>query len=557
MRKLVIFSIVCIAVVALVINARFSFSANGWTERTNSGQRQWVSIAGSDDLQKLAAIDTGGSVYTSADNGATWTAQAGAGTANWSWISSSADGSKLLLSRYFGNTFLSTDYGVTWNAVLPQRNWYTNTMNPDGTVLAAAIYGSYIYTSVDGGENWDQQMGSGQHSWISIAMSEDGSDMVAADQGGYIYTSTDSGVTWTQQTGSGQKLWNAVGSSADGMKLVAVDQDSSIYISDDAGVTWQEKTNSGHHNWYNVTETPDGSTLFAAGHGEYLYVSTDRGETWTQQTETGNKAWNDTALSSDGSKFAAIATGANIFTYALDTTAPEISSIEVATTTETTAVITWETDEAATSTLEYGTDSSYGTATSSDIATTSHSYTLTGLTAATTYHFKITVADDAGNIEESDDETFITISSPVPEEGEHESGRRKESGRSGDSTGMTNAQATVSPSGETSQEPATEPIVSQPTSASPEDVAQSEAVIKGVVRDLTSGSRGESVRLLQHYLNTHGFVVSAEGGGSLGFETDYFGNLTQAALARFQAANGIYPAVGYFGPITRAYILSH
>lgn len=76
-------------------------------------------------------------------------------------------------------------------------------------------------------------------------------------------------------------------------------------------------------------------------------------------------------------------------------------------------------------------------------------------------------------------------------------------------------------------------------------------------RDLDIGSRGEDVRALQKYLNGHGYPVAASAEGSLGQETDYFGALTQAALAKFQAASGITPSAGYFGPLTRAYIAAH
>lgn len=75
-------------------------------------------------------------------------------------------------------------------------------------------------------------------------------------------------------------------------------------------------------------------------------------------------------------------------------------------------------------------------------------------------------------------------------------------------------------------------------------------------RDLTVGSRGADVKSLQQYLNGKGFVVAQSGPGSPGSESDYFGSLTKAALGRFQAANGISPAAGYFGPITRSAIAS-
>jgi len=75
-------------------------------------------------------------------------------------------------------------------------------------------------------------------------------------------------------------------------------------------------------------------------------------------------------------------------------------------------------------------------------------------------------------------------------------------------------------------------------------------------RDLTLGMRGEDVRALQAFLNLAGFLVAESAEGSPGQETIYFGSLTQAALSRYQAAMGIAPAVGYFGPITRGHILS-
>lgn len=76
-------------------------------------------------------------------------------------------------------------------------------------------------------------------------------------------------------------------------------------------------------------------------------------------------------------------------------------------------------------------------------------------------------------------------------------------------------------------------------------------------RDLKTGDTGTDVRALQTYLDTHGSPVAASGPGSTGQETEKFGALTKAALATFQAAHGISPAAGYFGPLTRAYLAAH
>lgn len=75
-------------------------------------------------------------------------------------------------------------------------------------------------------------------------------------------------------------------------------------------------------------------------------------------------------------------------------------------------------------------------------------------------------------------------------------------------------------------------------------------------RDLELGMEGADVLELQKFLNANGFLIAASGVGSPSNETTYFGSLTQKALARYQAAHGIAPSVGYFGPLTRGHIAS-
>lgn len=71
-------------------------------------------------------------------------------------------------------------------------------------------------------------------------------------------------------------------------------------------------------------------------------------------------------------------------------------------------------------------------------------------------------------------------------------------------------------------------------------------------RDLRVNSTGVDVKFLQRFLNTHGSPVATSGVASLGNETSFFGELTKIALAKFQKDNGVSPATGYFGPLTRA-----
>lgn len=71
-------------------------------------------------------------------------------------------------------------------------------------------------------------------------------------------------------------------------------------------------------------------------------------------------------------------------------------------------------------------------------------------------------------------------------------------------------------------------------------------------RDLELGSDGEDVRCLQKYLNASGVTIAATGVGSPGHETTLFRALTQEAVMRWQMENGVSPATGYFGAISRA-----
>ncbi|OGZ08428.1 MAG: hypothetical protein A3C93_01420 [Candidatus Lloydbacteria bacterium RIFCSPHIGHO2_02_FULL_54_17] len=65
--------------------------------------------------------------------------------------------------------------------------------------------------------------------------------------------------------------------------------------------------------------------------------------------------------------------------------------------------------------------------------------------------------------------------------------------------------------------------------------------------DLTVGSKGDDVTALQTILVAKGFLTMPAG-----VAMGYFGNLTKVAVAAWQAAEGISPAAGYFGPKSRA-----
>jgi hypothetical protein len=88
---------------------------------------------------------------------------------------------------------------------------------------------------------------------------------------------------------------------------------------------------------------------------------------------------------------------------------PVISNIASSNITSSGATITWSTNEAADSLVEYGLSTGYGS--SSPLNTglvMAHSVTLSGLSANTTYHYRVKSKDAAGNLVVSGDYTFTT-----------------------------------------------------------------------------------------------------------------------------------------------------
>ncbi len=70
-------------------------------------------------------------------------------------------------------------------------------------------------------------------------------------------------------------------------------------------------------------------------------------------------------------------------------------------------------------------------------------------------------------------------------------------------------------------------------------------------KNLWVNMQDPDIKRLQVYLNSKGFVIATEGPGSLGNESDRFGNATIAALKKYQASIGV-PQSGMLDEATRA-----
>ncbi len=92
-----------------------------------------------------------------------------------------------------------------------------------------------------------------------------------------------------------------------------------------------------------------------------------------------------------------------------DTTAPVIADVASGSITSSSAIISWTTDEPATSQVEYGLTDGYGLIIAEDASyTINHSVIVTGLSQGTTYHFRVISKDSSANQSLSGDDVFTT-----------------------------------------------------------------------------------------------------------------------------------------------------
>ena len=298
----------------------------------------------------------------------------------------------------------------------------------------------YVYTRA--GTSWSQQAyvkASDTHEYygfgFAVAFSGDGNTLVVGSghQGAYVFTR--SGTSWSQQalingsnTVANDWFGHSVSLSANGNQLAvgAINEDSNatlingdqsndlavdsgaVYQFSRVGSTWTQNkyvkasnTEAGDHFGSGVAVTDSGVLVVGA-------LNEDSNATGIN----GNQA--DNSNSDSGAAYIISGGGGSG-----DTTPPTISSVTASSITSSGATITWTTNEAADTQVEYGTTTSYGSSTTLNTTlVTSHSQPLSGLAASTLYHYRVKSKDAASNLATSGDFTFTTSSSGTIQIGE-------------------------------------------------------------------------------------------------------------------------------------------
>ena len=176
------------------------------------------------------------------------------------------------------------------------------------------------------------------------------------------------------------------------------------------------------------TYTSSGNSVSLDGHASDDVAVTQ--VTWANNrggsgTASGTTNWNISGISLQNgtniitvtAKDAANNTGTDTLTVSYagsgDTTPPTILGVRSSNVSDSSAKISWVTDEPADTQVEYGPTASYGNSTGlHSTLSMLHSATVSGLKSDTLYHYRAKSTDGDGNVAYSADQTFTTATTP-------------------------------------------------------------------------------------------------------------------------------------------------
>lgn len=167
-------------------------------------------------------------------------------------------------------------------------------------------------------------------------------------------------------------------------------------------LTWTASTDAVGVVGYNVLR--DGQLIGSSATPSYVDLTVSPSTTYNYVVDAFDAAGNVSTPSNT----------APVTTPAPSTNPPVISGATSSNVTQSAATITWKTDIPSSSQVLYGTTPGYGQSTTLDNAqVTSHSQTITGLTAGTPYHFAVQSTGSANNTSTSGDNTFTTAANNI------------------------------------------------------------------------------------------------------------------------------------------------
>jgi len=129
------------------------YFANTITYSSNSPQRAWDDIVVSSDFMTMVACDRGDFLVKSVDSGKAWFQLTGSGQRDWETITGNDDLTKIAAATdgNSGRIWLSTDSGTTFNALSIVDYFHGVAATNNFVNIAASVWGGNIYASTDSG----------------------------------------------------------------------------------------------------------------------------------------------------------------------------------------------------------------------------------------------------------------------------------------------------------------------------------------------------------------------------------------------------------------------
>lgn len=312
---------------------------------------------------------------------------------------SGGDGARISNSFAVGNVTTGGSngggfHGRSSNSIVSGNHWYNHGGNPN-TCLGSLASGSFPCTTITDINHFKDSSNAPLSSW-------DFDEVWAVEEG------SNDGFPYLQ--------WQSFDTAPSVVSFSPADDATNVAVSSDLEITFDEVVNVGSGN-VTIKKATDDSTVEAidvtggqvTGGGSNTITinpSSDLAEATQYYVEIDSTAFDDTTVN-DYPGISATTTW-NFTTG--DDTAPSLSNITVSTASSS-ATISWNTNENASTQIEYGLTSSYGvttTETNTSPRTTSHSQTISDLVNCTQYHYRVLSTDAANNTANSSDGTFAT-----------------------------------------------------------------------------------------------------------------------------------------------------
>jgi hypothetical protein len=345
-----------------------------------SASGQYMVAGGISSVNQSTQYRNPGDLYISTDYGSTWTLKSGAGQKLWSKMDISNDGTKI---------FALTE---------PQAQ-YVN-----GNVEVTAN-GSSFYSTNSGGSFTQAKALSGltnSQQWNDFDVSDDGSKVFLIGGNEALWTSSNSGATWTEQTSTGTGGYSSVRANGSGTKVWIVN--GSIFTNTTAG-SFSNWTFLDANNYSRVAVSENGTYILATNN-RFLWVSKNSGASFSAADFTPELAGSNLyfsgfgiAMSGNG-QFAAADSGYQ-FLYQMKNSADRPSGV-TATAGNTQVQLAWDlpaTNGSTISDYEIQSSTDGGTTWSAPIAhvtSATRSRTISSLTNATTYTFRVAAETEWG-----------------------------------------------------------------------------------------------------------------------------------------------------------------